>query len=66
LKSSWDRYGVRWAVEKGYRLSPDSDANRWLAQGLKKLRANLLTLSIPAHVAEKVAEWESEYEVKSS
>lgn len=64
-ESSYESYGALWLMNKGKESIPDSEANRWMGQGLKKLRENLLGLSVPDLLVNKVAEWQRFYDVIS-
>jgi hypothetical protein len=49
---AWERYGAAWAVKHKRKLSPHTQANRVIGEALKGLREQLMTLELPAKVAE--------------
>ena len=65
LRKYSDRYGVAWALKHDYPVQPDSEVNRFIGQGLKKLRENLSKLTWKDYKAEIVAKWEEMYLVKT-
>ena len=47
VKRNWNKYGARWAAKHGYKVEPDTTANRLIGAALKALRDDLMRLSAP-------------------
>ena len=65
FRKRWERYGVSWALKHHFAVQPDSEVNRFIGQGLKKLRENLSKLIWTEYKAEIVAKWDEMHLVKT-